>query len=91
MQADKTKVTNRLKSVAGHVNGIARMVEEDTYCIDIIQQIQAVQAALAKVSVMVLDDHMHHCVTEAIRGEDPDERERVLTELKDVFTARGKL
>lgn len=91
MNEDKKKVYNRLKSVAGHVNGIARMVDEDAYCIDVIQQIQAVQAALNKVSVMVLDDHMHHCVTEAIRGEDPAERERVLSEITDVFVARGKI
>lgn len=91
MSNDKSDVTNRLKSVAGHVNGIARMVEEDAYCIDIIQQIHAVQSALSKVSAMVLDDHMHHCVTEAIRGDDPGERERVLSELKDVFVAKSKL
>jgi DNA-binding FrmR family transcriptional regulator len=61
-------VLNRLRSAAGHINGVVRMVEEDQYCIDIIQQIQAVQAALNKVSLMVLDNHMHTCVTEAIRS-----------------------
>ncbi len=71
--------------------GIARMIEEDAYCIDVINQIQAVQAALSKISVMVLDDHLHSCVTEAIRGDDPDERERVLDEIRAVFEARGKL
>lgn len=84
-------VINRLKSVAGHVNGITRMVEEDIYCIDIIRQIQAVQAALNKVSVLVLDDHLHHCVIEAIQSDDPAERERVLTEMRDVFEAKSKL
>lgn len=81
----------RLKSVAGHLNGVIRMVEEDQYCIDIINQINAVQAALNKVSILVLDDHMHHCVTEAIRSNDPAERERVLAEIRDVFEARNKL
>ncbi len=81
----------RLRSAAGHVAGIARMIEEDAYCIDVINQIQAVQAALSKISVMVLDDHLHSCVTEAIRGDDPDERERVLDEIRAVFEARGKL
>lgn len=91
MIIDKKKdVLNRLRSVAGHVNGIARMVEQDEYCIDVINQINAVQAALSKVSVQVLDDHMHHCVTEAIRSDDPAERERVLAELKDVFAAKSK-
>lgn len=84
-------VLNRLRSIAGHVNGIVRMVEDDQYCIDVINQIQAVQAALNKVSVMVLDDHMHHCVTDAIRSQDPSERERVLTEIKQVFEKRAKV
>jgi DNA-binding FrmR family transcriptional regulator len=84
-------VLNRLRSVAGHINGVVRMVEEDQYCIDIIQQIQAVQAALNKVSLMVLDNHMHTCVTEAIRSDDPAERERVLDEIREVFEARAKL
>jgi len=87
----KSGIQNRLKSIAGHVNGVARMVEEDAYCIDVIQQIQAIQAALSKVSTLVLDDHMHHCVIEAIRGEDVAERERVLGEIKDVFAAKSKI
>lgn len=84
-------VLNRLRSISGHLNGVARMVEEDVYCIDVIAQIQAVQAALSKVSVLVLDDHMHTCMTEAIRSDDPAERERVLAEIRDVFEARNKL
>lgn len=87
----KQDVLNRLKSIAGHVNGITRMIEEDQYCIDVINQISAVQAALNKISLMVLDDHMHHCVTAAIRSDDPDHREQVLDEIRDVFAARGKL
>lgn len=87
----KQDTLRRLKSVAGHLNGIVRMVEEDQYCIDVINQIHAVQAALNKVSILVLDDHMHHCVTEAIRSDDPAERERVLAEIRDVFEARNKL
>lgn len=87
----KQDVLNRLKSAAGHINGITRMVEEDQYCIDVLNQISAVQAALNKISLQVLDDHMHHCVTAAIRSDDPDQRERVLTEIRDVFAARSKL
>jgi DNA-binding FrmR family transcriptional regulator len=87
----KNDVLNRLRSVSGHLSGITRMVEEDKYCIDVLHQINAVQAALDKVSLLVLDDHMHHCVTEAIRGEDPDERERVLEEIRGVFEARNKI
>jgi CsoR family transcriptional regulator, copper-sensing transcriptional repressor len=61
------------------------MVEDDSYCIDVIHQIQAVQAALSKVSGLILDDHLHSCVTTAIRGDDPAERERVLREVSNVF------
>ncbi|MGF1506515.1 MAG: metal-sensitive transcriptional regulator [Anaerolineae bacterium] len=88
---EKEKLVSRLKSVAGHVKGIARMVDEDAYCIDVIQQVQAVQAALNKVSLLVLDDHLHHCVTEALRSEDPGERQRVLAEIRDVFETKSKL
>lgn len=84
-------VLNRLRSVSGHVNGVIRMVEQDEYCIDVINQIQAVQAALSKVSVMVLDDHMHHCMTDAIRSQDPAVRERVLSEIMEVFEKRSKV
>ena len=87
----KQAVLNRLRSAAGHINGIARMVEQDEYCIDVIHQVQAVQAALDKVSLMVLDDHMHHCVMEAAQSGDPQERERVLGELRDVFETLSKL
>ncbi len=87
---DKTAAVNRLKSIAGHVNGIAAMVEQDRYCIDVIKQIQATQAALAKVSEMILDNHLHTCVTTAVRGDDPDERERVLAEISDVFSVSNR-
>ncbi len=86
----KQGLVNRLRSIAGHLNGITRMIEEDQYCIDVIHQINAVQSALNKVSLMVLDDHMHHCVTEAIRAGDPAEGERVLRELHEVFEALTK-
>jgi DNA-binding FrmR family transcriptional regulator len=75
----------RLKNIEGHVRGIEQMVENGEYCIDVIRQIQAVQAALDKVSDIILEGHLHSCVITAIRGENPDERERVLTEITDVF------
>jgi DNA-binding FrmR family transcriptional regulator len=67
------------------------MVVEDEYCIDVIKQIQAVQAALNKVSALILDDHLHTCVTTAIQGNDPDEREAVLKEVTSVFEMASKL
>ena len=89
---DSTKkaITRRLASAAGHIKGIERMVEEDTYCIDVIKQIQAVQAALNKVSTMILDNHLHTCVTTAIQGDDPNERERMLQEVTSVFEMTSK-
>jgi DNA-binding FrmR family transcriptional regulator len=75
----------RLKNIEGHVRGIERMVENDAYCIDVIRQIQAVQAALNRVSSMVLEGHLNSCLITAVRGENPDERERVLKEISDVF------
>ncbi len=80
----------RLRSVAGHVNGIVRMLEEDRYCIDVIKQIQAVQAALSRVNETILEGHLHTCVTTAIRGEDSGERERVLAEITEVFRHTNK-
>ena len=88
-EATKKAVKQRLASAAGHINGIARMVEEDTYCIDVINQIQAVQAALGKVSTMVLDNHLHTCVITAVRSSDAEERERVLAEITKVFEVDG--
>jgi DNA-binding FrmR family transcriptional regulator len=73
------------------VEGIARMVEEDAYCIDIIRQIQAVQWATAKISDLVLAQHRRTRVTTAICGEDPSERERVLEGVVEVFEAAQKI
>ena len=80
-------VLARLKSVEGHVRGIARMVEEDAYCMDLVHQIRGVQRALTKVSGMILDRHLHSCATAALRGDDPEDRERVIQELLDAFAA----
>ena len=81
----------RLKNVEGHVRGIEQMVENGTYCIDVIRQIHAVQAALDKVSGIILEGHLHTCVITAVRGEDINERERVLTEIADVFGMKKSL
>ena len=86
-----SNVKARLATVEGHIRGVQRMVEEDAYCVDIIKQILAVQRALDKVSAIVLDGHLHTCVTTAIRGEDPAERERVLSELANVFEMSKKI
>lgn len=87
----KKAVTQRIASAAGHLKGIERMVQDDIYCIDVIKQVQAVQAALNKVTSMILDNHLHTCVTTAIRNDEVDERERVLQEITSVFTMSNKI
>lgn len=82
---DKDDTLKRLKNIEGHVRGIERMVENDSYCIDLIRQIQAVQAALGKLSGNILDGHLHSCLITAVRGEDIGERERVLSEIAEVY------
>ena len=84
-------ITRRLKSVEGHVRGIERMVDQGAYCVDIVNQILAVERALKKVSALVLDRHLHSCVTRAIQGDDVQSRERVLEELLALFEANGKI
>jgi len=80
----------RLKNIEGHIRGIERMLEEDAYCINVIRQIQAVQAALNRVNEMILEGHLNSCVITAIRSENPDDRERVLKEISEVFSASQK-
>jgi DNA-binding FrmR family transcriptional regulator len=87
---DNEDTSRRLKSIEGHVRGIERMVDEGAYCIDVIRQIQAVQAALDKVSSIILENHLNSCLITAVRGDDPDDRERVLKEISEVFAASTK-
>ncbi len=84
-------VLQRLKTAEGHLRGIQRMVEEDAYCIDLIRQIQAVQASLNKISAIILNDHLNSCLITAVRGNDPAERERVLKEISEVFDASNRI
>jgi DNA-binding FrmR family transcriptional regulator len=73
---NKDDLGRRLRRIAGQVGGLERMVEEERYCIDILTQVSAIQAALDKVSVSLLDDHARHCVvgaTEANRDEKTEE------------------
>jgi len=74
---EKERVKNRLRRIGGQIGGIERMVDEDRYCIDVITQISAVQAALDKVALALLDEHTRHCVvgadTPALREERTEE------------------
>lgn len=69
--ASKEQITSRLARIEGQVRGISRMVGEDRYCIDILTQISAVQAALDKVALGLLDDHVAHCVLGASDEDRP--------------------
>jgi DNA-binding FrmR family transcriptional regulator len=88
---DRDDTLLRLKNVEGHIRGIRGMVEKDAYCIDLIRQIQAAQAALGKVSARILDNHLHSCLISAVRGEDPEARERVLKEITEVYSMTSKI
>jgi DNA-binding FrmR family transcriptional regulator len=87
---DKNNI-RRLKTIEGHIRGVQRMIEEDVYCIDVIRQINAIQAALNKISINILDAHLNSCLISAVRGDDSDERERVIKEIVDVFEAATKV
>ena len=86
----KTAVQKRLNRIEGQVRGLSRMVEEDRYCIDVITQISAVRAALAKVEDELLRDHVGHCVEHAIASGDKTDQRRKIAELMDVLGRSGR-
>lgn len=74
---NKPKLLNRLNRIEGQVRGVARMIEEDRYCIDVLTQIQAVRAALAKVESELLRDHLNHCIVGAmVSGDEAEQRQK---------------
>jgi DNA-binding FrmR family transcriptional regulator len=87
---DQEDILRRARVAAGHLDGVAKMIEREEYCIDVIRQIQAVQASLNRLSAKILDNHLNSCVTTAVRGNDPDAREKVLGEISEVFQAANR-
>jgi DNA-binding FrmR family transcriptional regulator len=81
----KTSCLRRLSRIEGQVRGLARMVEEDRYCIDIVTQISAVRAALRRVEQEVLREHVGHCVKHAMQSGDLADQNRKIAELMDVL------
>jgi len=81
----KAAVLKRLGRIEGQVRGIAKMVEDDRYCIDVVTQIAAVRAALRRAEEEVLKDHVAHCVEHAIASGDHEEQRRKVAELMDVI------
>jgi CsoR family transcriptional regulator, copper-sensing transcriptional repressor len=82
---DRSSRLKRLSRIEGQVRGLARMVEDDRYCIDIITQISAVRAALRRVEEDILRDHIAHCVEHAIVSGNADEQREKIAELMDVL------
>lgn len=85
MNHDSTAIRNRLRRIEGQVRGIAQMVEDDRYCIDILTQLQAVKSALTKAESAILKQHAACCVAEAIASGDADEQRTKFTELVDLI------
>jgi CsoR family transcriptional regulator, copper-sensing transcriptional repressor len=82
---DKTAVLARLKRIEGQVRGLQRMVENDTYCIDVLTQVSAATRALQSVAVQLVDDHLRHCVSNAIQSDDAAESDRIITEASNAI------
>jgi CsoR family transcriptional regulator, copper-sensing transcriptional repressor len=80
----------RLNRIEGQVRGLARMVENERYCIDIVTQIGAVRAALRRVEEEILRDHVAHCVAHAIASGDKSDQRRKVAELMDVMGRAGR-
>lgn len=77
---DKAAVLVRLKRVEGQIRGLQRLVEDDTYCIDVLTQVSAATKALQSVAVQLVDDHLRHCVAHAVQSGDHAEADRIITE-----------
>jgi CsoR family transcriptional regulator, copper-sensing transcriptional repressor len=85
MQETKPGLFNRLRRSEGQVRGVARMVEEDRYCIDVLTQLQAIRAALARVESEMLKAHLDHCIESAIVSGDQAEQRRKAGELIELL------
>lgn len=88
-EAKKKKVLTRLRKIAGQVGGIARMVEDDRYCVDVLLQVGSAQAALGEAGKLVLRSHVETCVAAALGSGTPAERKQKIDELMQVFARYG--
>lgn len=84
-EAVSRKALSALNRIEGQVRGIAKMIQEDRYCIDVVTQIEAARAALARIESDLLRQHLGHCVHKAMNSPDMAEQERVIEELVGVF------
>ena len=77
---NKDDYIKRLRRIEGQVRGLQRMIDEDTYCIDVLTQVSAVTKALQSVAVGLLDEHVRHCVRDAALGDDAERADQMVTE-----------
>jgi DNA-binding FrmR family transcriptional regulator len=82
---NQAKLLNRLSRIEGQVRGVARMVEEERYCIDVLTQLRAVRAALSRVETEMLKDHLDHCIEAAITGGDATDQRQKASELIELL------
>ena len=88
---EKTKMITRLNRIEGQISGINRMIQDETYCVDVLHQFSAVQGALAKAAELILKSHLESCVSRALAEGDDAERQTKLKELVDVFSRFGRV
>ena len=82
---DKEDVLRRLNRIEGQIKGLKRLVEEDTYCVDVMNQISSVHEALRGVGKLLMRNHLQHCVTDALRGGDEAKAEKTYQEMMDLI------
>ncbi len=85
MKRDRTQLRNRLRRVEGQVRGLAGMIEDGRYCIDVLTQLRAVKAALTRVETLMLKDHLDHCIENAIVSGSASEQRRKAAELIELL------
>jgi len=90
IEENKSKLLNRLRRIEGQVRGVARMVEDDRYCIDILTQTQALRAALNRVETELLRNHVDHCVRGAFTSGDAQDQQQKIEELIEVLQRSGR-
>ena len=84
------KITIRLRCIEGHIRSVAEMVEDDVCPIDIVDQIEAIQASLKRINILLLDRHLHTCLTTAVNDSHPARQEQILGQIAGLFAARSK-
>jgi DNA-binding FrmR family transcriptional regulator len=88
-EADKKKLLTRMRRAEGQLRAIARMIEDDTPCVDTLVQVSAIQGALGKIGELILAEHIESCVADAFQHGDEAQRQQAIDDLMDVFSRYG--